>query len=117
MELKEVPAYALDLTLKQRGSRLRGTYGLLARYLARVDEGSFTTNIQGRSVRLSLKSNFGGTATVVLTLRGDTLLWRTIRSSGEAYFPKEAVLRRMKPGEKPPYVVEDAGEEEESTSP
>jgi hypothetical protein len=118
MELKEVPAYALDLTLKQRGNRLSGNYGLLARYLARVDEGSFRTNIHGRSVRFTLKSNFGGSATVVLTLKGDTLLWRTIRSNGEAYFPKEVLLRRMKPGEKLPYVVYgDEVEEDESAVP
>lgn len=108
MKLREVPAYALDLTLRRKGNRLRGEYGLLARYLARVDEGSFATTITGGSARISLRSNFGGSATVVLTLRGDKLLWRTIRSSGEAYFPKEAVLRRLKRGERLPYEAEDS---------
>src|ERR1051325_5901257 len=46
MDLKEVPAYAIDLTLKQRGPRLSGTWGIVAHYLARVDEGSFVTTIK-----------------------------------------------------------------------
>ncbi len=107
MELREVPAYALDLTLRRKGNRLHGEYGLLARYLAKVDEGSFTTTITGGSARVNLKSNFGGSATVVLTLRGDKLHWRTIRSTGEAYFPKDAVLRRLRRGERLPYEAED----------
>jgi hypothetical protein len=110
MELREVPAYALDLTLRQRGSRVSGTYGLLARYLAKVDEGSFSARIVNGRAQFRLRSNHGGSATVVLTLRGDKLLWRTLRSSGENYFPKDAELRRLKPGEKLPY---EAGEEED----
>lgn len=112
MDVKEVPAYALDLTIRQRRGRLSGTFGLLARYLARVDEGSFDSRVAGRSVQLRLKSNFGGSATVLITLRGDQLHWKTLRSSGEMYFPKEVVLRRMKPGEKLPYVVYDGRDED-----
>jgi hypothetical protein len=114
MEVREVPAYALDLTLKQRGNRVSGTYGLLARYLAKIDEGEFTARIVNGRAQFRLVSNHGGSATVVLTLRGDKLLWRTLRSSGENYFPKDAELRRLKPGEKPPYVAdqeEDDGRE------
>ncbi len=107
MELKEVPAYALDLTLKQRGNRLSGTYGILARYLAKIDEGNFTARIVNGSARFRLRSNHGGSATVVLTLRGDKLQWKTIRSTGEAYFPKDAELHRLKDGEKLPYEATD----------
>ena len=107
MELKEVPAYALDLTLKQSGNRLSGTYGLLARYLAKVDEGSFNARVVNGRAQFRLRSNHGGSATVVLTLRGDRLHWRTIRSDGENYFPKDAELRRLKPGEKLPYEADE----------
>ena len=87
MDLKEVPSYALDLTLRQRGGRLSGTFGLLARYLARVDEGDFGPESKPQRA-VALKSNFGGSATILLTLRGDELRWKTLRSSGESYFPR-----------------------------
>jgi hypothetical protein len=107
MELKEVPAYALDLTLRQRGNTLSGTFGLLARYLAKIDEGDFTARIVNGRAQFRLRSNHGGTATIVLTLRGDKLRWRALRSSGENYFPKDAELRRLKPGEKLPYEADE----------
>ena len=110
MELREVPVYALDLTLRQRGNRLTGTYGLLARYLAKIDEGDFTARVVNGRARFRLRSNHGGSATVVITLRGDKITWRTLRSDGENYFPKDAELRRLKPGEKLPYVADDDGQ-------
>lgn len=100
MELKEVPAYAVHLTLRQRGKRLTGSFGVLARYLARVDEGDITTTVNGNRATVRLTSNFGGSATVVMTLQGDKLLWKVIRSKGENYFPKDTVLRRLRPGGK-----------------
>jgi hypothetical protein len=110
MELSEVPAYAVDLTLRKRRNRVSGHYAILARYLARIDEGGFRTTPNGRSLRIRLQSNFGGSATVILTVNGDLLSWRTIKSTGENYFPKQAVLRRLKAGEKPPYVAEEEGD-------
>ena len=107
MELHEVPAYALDLTLKQRGNRVTGSYGILARYLARVDQGTFTVTAKGRTLNIRLRSNFGGTATVTLSVNSDTLTWQAAKTSGENYFPRDIVLRRLKHGEKPPYVAED----------
>lgn len=107
LTIEEVPAYALDLTLKRKSNRLTGEFGVLARYLARVDEGSFTTTIHGNSVRFRVSSNFGGSATVSLTLRGDTLKWKVLRSSGVNYFPAEVELRRLKPGEKLPYASDE----------
>ena len=107
MELKEVPAYAIDLTLRQRGKRLTGSLGLLARYLARVDEGDVATTVRGNRATVRLTSNFGGSATVVLILQGDRLRWRVTRSNGENFFPREAVLRRLRPGEKVPYEAEE----------
>ena len=106
MDLKEVPAYAVDLTLKQRGNRLRGSFGVVARYLARVDEGSFATTVRGNRATLRLTSNFGGAATVVLRLKGNRLVWRVIRTTGENFFPKEAVLKRLRRGEKVPYEAD-----------
>ncbi len=107
MELKEVPQYALDLTLKQKGNKLSGSFGLLARYLARVDEGSFSGTISGSTVTLRLKSNFGGSATIRMTLRNGMLQWKRLSDKGPMYFPDNVVLRRLKPGEKPPYVADD----------
>lgn len=106
-DIREIPAYALDLTLKQRGNRLRGSWGLLARYLARIDEGDIAATIKGNRATLRLKSNFGGSATILLTLRGDKLYWKMISSSGENFFPKEEVLRRVRRGEKLPYVADE----------
>ena len=108
MDLKEVPQYALDLTLKQKGTRLTGTWGLLARYLARIDEGSFSGTISGSIVRITLKSNFGGSATIVLTLKSDSIQWKRIKYKGHMYFPEDVVLRRLKPGEKRPYESEES---------
>jgi len=110
--VKEIPAYALDLTLRQRGNRLSGSWGLLARYLARIDEGDMAATIKGNQATVRLTSNFGGSATIRLTLRGDRLLWKLIRSSGENFFPRSEVLRRMRRGEKLPYVADDEPEEE-----
>jgi hypothetical protein len=107
MSLKEVPAYAIDLTLKQRGQKLSGSFGIVAHYLARVDEGRFTATIQGNRATVKLTSNFGGSATVVLTLKGNKLAWKTIRSKDTNYFPESEVLRRLRRGEKLPYVDND----------
>ncbi len=107
MDLKEVPAYALHLTLRQRGNRLSGTFGILARYLAKIDEGDFTARIVNGRARLRLTSSHSGSATVVLTLRGDKLLWKRTRWTGDNYFPDEVELRRLKPGEKLPYEADD----------
>lgn len=106
MDLKEVPAYAVHLTLRQRGTRLTGTFGVLARYLARVDEGDLATTIRGNRATVRLTSNFGGSATIVMILQGNKLMWKVVRSSGENYFPKETVLRRLRPGEKLPYEAD-----------
>jgi hypothetical protein len=107
MDLKEVPAYAVDLTLRQKGKRLTGSFGIVARYLARVDEGDLAATLIGNRATVRLTSNFGGSATIVLTLRGNQLFWKVIRSNGENYFPKETVLRRLRPGEKLPYEAEE----------
>ena len=106
-DVREIPSYALDLTLKQRGNRIRGTWGLLARYLARVDEGDIATTIKGNRATIRLKSNFGGSATILLTLRGGNLHWKVVRSFGQNFFPRDEVLRRVPRGEKLPYVADD----------
>lgn len=111
-DVREIPAYALDLTLRKRGNRLSGSWGLVARYLARVDEGDLAATINGNRATIRLHSNFGGAATIQLTLRGDKLHWKLIRSSGENFFPKAEVLRRVRPGEKLPYVADDETEPE-----
>lgn len=111
MEIEEIPSYALDVTIKQRGNRLTATCGLLARYLARVDECDFSAVVRNGSALVRLHSNFGGSATVRLTLSGEQLRWKVLKSKGENYYPRDVTLRRLGEGELPPYVV---GEEEEN---
>ncbi len=109
-DIREIPAYAVDLTLEQRGNRLRGSWGVLARYLARVDEGDIVATIKGNRATLRMKSNFGGSAIILLTLRADKLYWQMISSAGENFFPKQEVLRRVRRGEKLPYASDDQTE-------
>ena len=108
MKLEEVPAFAIDITIKQSGNRLRATCGVVARYLARVEDCDFTATVRNGAAQFRLGSGFGGTATVRLTLlRGGQLRWQTIRRSGVSYFPPDVTLRRLKPGESPPYFVKE----------
>jgi hypothetical protein len=108
MELEQVPQYAIDITIKQTGNRLRATCGIVARYLAKIDDCGFTATVRNGAAQFRLKSSFGGTATIRLAVRGDRLYWKTLRSDDrESYFPGDIVLRRLKPGEMPPYFEKD----------
>ncbi|HEX8559322.1 MAG TPA: hypothetical protein VF668_14550 [Pyrinomonadaceae bacterium] len=108
MELNEVPQFAVDVTIEQRGRRLTGTCGVLARYLARVEDCDFTATVRNGAAQFSLRSSFGGSATVRLTLRrGGGLRWQTLRRRGQSYYPEDVTLRRLKPGETPPYVARE----------
>lgn len=111
MSVKEVPSYALDITIKQRGARLTATCGLLARFLARVDECDFDAVVRNGSALVNLKSNFGGSATVRLTLQRDGLRWKLVKSRGENFYPRDVTLRRLGPGEKLPYVADEEDEQ------
>ncbi|HEX8118506.1 MAG TPA: hypothetical protein VF521_14620, partial [Pyrinomonadaceae bacterium] len=103
MSLEEVPQFAIDITIRQTGNRLRATCGVVARYLARVEDCDFTANVRGGAAQFRLTSSFGGSATVRLTLSGDKLRWQTLRRQGTSYYPEDVTLRRLKPGETPPY--------------
>ena len=107
MKLEEVPQYAVDITIRQTGNRLRAKCGIVARYLARVEECDFSAVVRNGAAQFNLRSSFGGTATVRLTLEGDKLHWKTVRRKGESYYPEDIVLRRLKPGETPPYFEKD----------
>lgn len=111
MRVEEVPAYAVDITIRQRGNRLSATCGIVARYLARVDDCGFTATVRNGAAQFRLRSSFGGTATVRLTLRGGRLRWQTVRGAGNNYFPGDILLRRLKPGETPPYFEKDDDEQ------
>jgi hypothetical protein len=111
MKIKEVPSYALDITIRQRGNRLTATCGLLARFLARVDECDFDAVVRDGSALVKLKSNFGGSATVRLTLEGDGLRWKLVRGRGENYYPRDVKLRRLGRGEKLPYAAHEEDEQ------
>ncbi|HVF45677.1 MAG TPA: hypothetical protein VM936_21805 [Pyrinomonadaceae bacterium] len=113
MEIREVPAYALDITIRQRGDRLTATCGVLARYLARVDECDFSAVARNGSALINLKSNFGGSATVRLTLEGERLRWKLVRSRGEFYYPRDVTLRKLGKGEKLPYAADEEEEDEQ----
>ena len=111
MSVKEVPSYALDITIKQRGNRLTATCGVLAHFLARVDECDFDAVVRNNSALLKLKSNFGGTATVRLTLQGDSLRWKLVRGRGEHFYPRDVTLRKLGKDEKLPYVADEENEQ------
>ncbi len=107
MKLEEVPQFAVDLTVRQRGNRLRARCGVVAHYLARVDDCGFTAAVRNGAAQFRLRSSFGGTATVRLTLRDGRLRWQTLRRSGVSYYPEDVTLRRLKPGETPPYFEKE----------
>jgi hypothetical protein len=111
MSVKEVPSYALDITIKQRGARLTATCGVLAHFLARVDECDFDAVVRNGSALVNLKSNFGGSATVRLTLQPDGLRWKLVKSRGENFYPRDVTLRKLAKGEKPPYVADEEDEQ------
>lgn len=109
MDLRQVPQYAIDITIRQSGNRLRATCGIAARYLARVEDCDFGATVRNGAAQFNLRSAFGGTATVRLTLRGGVLRWKTLRRRGESYFPDDVELRRLKKGETPPYFEKEGG--------
>ena len=93
--LKDIPGAAIYLKIKQRGNKLTGEYSGSARFLARLEEGEFDTIAKGNTAELELTSGFGGTATVRLTLRGNRMQWKAIKSEGEFYFPRDVFLHRL----------------------
>ena len=93
--LKDLPQAEIDLTLKQKGDKLAGEYSASRRFLARLEDGEFDTNIKGNSAQFELTSGFGGTVTVLLRLQGNRLHWKTIKSEGESYFPDDVYLTRV----------------------
>jgi hypothetical protein len=107
MELEQVPQFAIDITIRQTGNRLRATCGIVARYLARIEDCDFTATVRNGAAQFRLASSFGGSATVKLTLSGEGLRWQTLRRSGVSYYPEDVMLRRLKPGELPPYFEKD----------
>lgn len=107
MELEQVPAFAIDITIEQTGNRLRATCGVVARFLARVEDCGFTATVRNGAAQFRLGSGFGGTATVRLTLRDGKLRWQTLRRTGVSYFPADVTLRRLNPGEIPPYFEKE----------
>jgi hypothetical protein len=107
MKLEEVPQFAIDITIRQTGNRLRATCGIVARYLARIEECDFTATVRNGAAQFRLGSSFGGSATVRLTLSGGRLRWQTVRRSGTSYYPEDVTLRRLKPGETPPYFEQE----------
>ncbi|MBV8858638.1 MAG: hypothetical protein JOZ02_17020 [Acidobacteria bacterium] len=107
MKLEEVPQFAIDITIKQTGGRLRARCGIVAHYLARVEDCDFTANVRGGAAQFRLTSGFGGSATIKLTLTGEGLRWQTVRRAGVSYYPEDVTLRRLKPGETPPYFEKD----------
>ncbi|HEX8354599.1 MAG TPA: hypothetical protein VF611_16960, partial [Pyrinomonadaceae bacterium] len=107
MRLEQVPQFAIDITIRQSGNRLRATCGIVARYLARIEDCGFTATVRNGAAQFRLGSGFGGTATVRLTLHGGQLRWQTLRRNGVSYFPDDVTLRRLKPGETPPYFEKD----------
>jgi hypothetical protein len=94
--LRDVPGASLNLNLKQRGKKLTGDYDASRRFLARLEEGEVDALVvNGNTAELELQSGFGGKVTVRLTLSGNRLHWKTIKSEGEYYFPDDVFLKRV----------------------
>ena len=93
--LRDVPNAALYLKLKQRGAKLTVEYSASRRFLARLEDGELTSTITGKTAQLELQSGFGGTITVLLSLKGNRLHWKIIKYEGEHYFPDDVFLRRV----------------------
>lgn len=98
MRLGEIPQYSLVLDIGQRGENLTGRYGATAHFLAKVEDGSFTTSVNNKAAQFSLESAFGGKVTVKLTLANAELHWKLIMADGEQYFPDEVVLENRRAG-------------------
>ena len=107
MELEQVPQFAIDITIRQTGNRLRATCGIVAHYLARIEDCDFTATVRNGAAQFRLGSGFGGSATVKLSLTREGLRWQTLRRKGVSYYPEDVTLRRLKPGETPPYFEKD----------
>ena len=54
MELEQVPQFAIDITIRQTGNRLRATCGIVAHYLARVEDCDFTADVRGGAAQFRL---------------------------------------------------------------
>lgn len=93
--LRNVPGASIYLKIKQRGNKLTGEYSGSDRFLAKLEDGEFDSTVKGNVARLELVSGFEGTVTVLLTLEGNRLHWKTIKSEGESYFPDDVFLRRV----------------------
>src|SRR5215213_4944813 len=75
-EIEQVPQFAIDITIRQTGNRLRATCGIVARYLARIEECDFTATVRNGAAQFRLGSSFGGSATVKLSLTREGLRWQ-----------------------------------------
>jgi hypothetical protein len=93
--LRDVPGASLNLNLKQRGKKLTGDYDASRRFLARLEEGEMDALVTGNAAQFELQSGFGGKMTVRLTLRGNRLHWKIVKSEGEYYFPDDVYLKRV----------------------
>lgn len=72
-QLKTVPGASIYLKIKQRGNKLTGEYSGSDRFLAKLEDGEFESVVRGNVARLELVSGFGGTVTILLTLKGNRL--------------------------------------------
>ena len=93
--LKDVPGAAVYLKLKQRGNKLTGEYSASRRYLAKLEEGDLSAVVKRNTAQLELTSGFGGTVTILLSLSGNRIHWKTLKAEGEHYFPDDVFLRRV----------------------
>ena len=94
--LRDVPRAEIYLKIKQRGNRLTGEYSGNDRYLAKLEDGEFDAIVKGNTAELELTSGFNGTMTVRLTLVGNRIHWKAIKSDGEFYFPSDVWLHRVR---------------------
>jgi uncharacterized protein YecT (DUF1311 family) len=101
--VNDVSAFSLDLT--QTGNRITGYHTAIAQRGKRIDsvlpdEGrpSITGTITGGVAHVRFQSGYdeSGRGEAVLTLRGNKLEWKIIKSSGIHYLPTKSILQRQK---------------------
>jgi hypothetical protein len=99
---KTTDAITFALDLKQKGSRVEGYHNAVAQGGRRVDDvqpdtgqPSVSGSVRGRVAHVTFNSGYGdGTGEATITLNGNRLEWKIIKSSGMHYLPSASVLHR-----------------------
>ena len=95
----------LDLYLRQTKDKIDGRHSAIGQNGLKADEvsddqpPSITGTVSGDTAVVAFRSGFpdsNGRGKARLVLKGDTLHWKIVESSGEYYLPLRATLTRQK---------------------